>query len=454
MALSLGTIFQPLNDFFVGLYGSPVGSSVMFRFDKYGSVISEKDFIDPRHPELGYSANLAEEKFSDLINYVPQDVGDGISLAFTADTVDTTYFYRLLSPAQPCVSGSDQTAQDIIAAFSTLKADALKQWTNLALESSSGLMMKFEASIPKPTNWYDTSAKDVWTDHSISITTPPAAAEPPPDLSPLWRLKLSDAAFQAVALPELVRASPVLAKAINTSMVAHHIDVANLNLANRDVQPVALRDARLTEREINMSPISGSVPHAMSMIHGSSIAAAIAVTGGPEVTASLVQPAMQEQSYTIHDSISQELTSVGIGDRFKYAQVVGLQEQTAAVITDAIDVSFAYSLVRIRRPWLIDSFLNDPSWYVPSLSQGAISTGSTGSSFSLLTIGFVTIKDLVIRANWAADDVANSNGATDFGPFKVEGGVVEGKLSHPGIQVVGWLVQALPDLPPNDPPSV
>lgn len=30
-----------------------------------------------------------------------------------------------------------------------------------------------------------------------------------------------------------------------------------------------------------------------------------------------------------------------------------------------------------------------------------------------MAIGFVTIEDLVIQANWPAGDVANSNGATE-----------------------------------------
>jgi hypothetical protein len=68
-------------------------------------------------------------------------------------------------------------------------------------------------------------------------------------------------------------------------------------------------------------------------------------------------------------------------------------------------------------------------------------------------MAFVTVKDLVINANWPAADVANSAEATDFGPFKVDGGIAAGNLSHPGVQVIGWLVQTMPSLPPNDPPA-
>jgi hypothetical protein len=61
---------------------------------------------------------------------------------------------------------------------------------------------------------------------------------------------------------------------------------------------------------------------------------------------------------------------------------------------------------------------------------------------------------LAQNANWY-EDVANASIATDFGPFKVTAGIVnnELKLSHPGLQIIGWVLQKMPDLPPNDPPA-
>jgi hypothetical protein len=109
--------------------------------------------------------------------------------------------------------------------------------------------------------------------------------------------------------------------------------------------------------------------------------------------------------------------------------------------------------VKIDRPWWIDAFVSDRTWFIPATPKGAISAGSIGNPFGLSTMAFVVIKDLVITANWPAADIANSAEATDFGPFKVDAGIAAGTLSHPGIQIIGWLVETMPNLPPNDPPA-
>src|SRR5208283_4853743 len=169
MALSFDAIFNPINDYFVKRFQTGADNPVQFRFDKFGSVISNQDFIDPNHPELGYSSSRATEKFSDLVNHIPSDNGDGINIVFRQDAIDDAYFFRLLSPAQPCVSGDSPHNQGIIDAFSTLKADAVKVWQDLKQESSLGLMLEFKPSLAEPENWYNESADANWTPVSFSV---------------------------------------------------------------------------------------------------------------------------------------------------------------------------------------------------------------------------------------------------------------------------------------------
>ena len=80
----------------------------MFRFDRYGSVISGKDFIESNHPELCCLANLAGKKFSDLIKDVAQNGGDGISLAVDGDTVGSIL---LVSTTIPYIVGWSKVAR-------------------------------------------------------------------------------------------------------------------------------------------------------------------------------------------------------------------------------------------------------------------------------------------------------------------------------------------------------
>jgi hypothetical protein len=158
-------------------------------------------------------------------------------------------------------------------------------------------------------------------------------------------------------------------------------------------------------------------------------------------------------SFAIHDQVRTQISALALKDRIKLVQEIGTAAPTQPVATDSIAVSFSYSLVKIDRPWWIDAFVSDRTWFIPATPKGAISAGSIGNPFGLSTMAFVVIKDLVITANWPAADIANSAEATDFGPFKVDAGIAAGTLSHPGIQIIGWLVETMPNLPPNDPPA-
>jgi hypothetical protein len=92
--------------------------------------------------------------------------------------------------------------------------------------------------------------------------------------------------------------------------------------------------------------------------------------------------------------------------------------------------------------------VNLTTWSIPGVGKGQSTTPPNG--MALLPIAFVAVRALAIKGNWSNEDVANAARATDFGPFKVDNAIVNGTLSHPGLQIVGWLLQKMPSLPPND----
>ena len=170
MPLSLESIHQPLNDFFLDHFKTGAGSPVLFRFDKFGSVISDRDFIDPNHPELGYSSSLAMEKFSDLVNRVPIEDADGLNGYISQVQVDETYFGILISSIAFIPEGvDDDTRSSIVESFGDLKTEAQTAWENLKMESGSGLMMQFRPTLAGPKDWYDKSNANNWTRQSFDI---------------------------------------------------------------------------------------------------------------------------------------------------------------------------------------------------------------------------------------------------------------------------------------------
>lgn len=439
MALSLDAIFKPLNEFFLKLFQTGAGSPVMFRFDKFGSVISEQDFIDPNHPELGYSPNRATEKFSDLVNHIPSDNGDGMSIVFRQDAIDDAYFFRMLSPAQPHVSGDSPDNQGIIEAFSTIKADAVKVWQDLKLESSSGLMLQYKPSLAEPENWYNKLSADIWTHQSFSITALAVPVSPSPPEFQLWRLKLDDAALTRVLQSDRVQLSdPALQVLIKSPS-------SNPAASVRRSEAAALLSART---ESVSSPLTHLVT--ASTVFSARSTGTASIIPGDAVPMDL---ALAHPTFALHDAVRMQMAEIDVSKRYQLAQDIGSSAPTQPALTNSVSISFDYCLIHIRRPWYVGAFISDDSWFVPATAKGSITSGASGNSFHLLPIAFVAIKNLVIEANWAAEDMATAGNATDFGPFKVTSGIVQNKLSHEGTQVIGWLVQNMPDLPPNDPPN-
>lgn len=346
MTLSIEDIHRPMADFFLTQFQTQGGNPILFRFDKFGSVLSDQDFIDPNHPALGYIPALAREKFSDLVNHIPIDAGDGMNIFLSTDSIDNTYFFRLLSPSLPYIPDNSNinTKNLIIHNFSLIKSGALKQWENLKNESLTGLMLQYMPSLATPEDWYDKSKDDIWTSHSFQITeTNPV---PIPGLSTqMWRLK-----------PENVVIPP-----------------------------------RNGELDIN--------------------------------------------------------------NRLHLHRYLSNNAPTETLKASSISIAFDYCLVHIRRPWYVDAFIDDKSWCVPTVPKGQVTSSGPAGNLPLMPICFVEVRNLNIEANWAAEDIATASHATDFGPFKVTANIVNNKLSYQGTQIIGWTLQKMPDLPPNDPPS-
>jgi hypothetical protein len=295
-------------------------------------------------------------------------------------------------------------------------------------------MLAFKPSLATPVNWYDKSHAEAWTNHIFKITENNAAPPVGPP-SQLWRLRLSDAAMKTILkLPEPTPSAP---------------GPAPMNLAARALEVRAISTTAGTAGGIQhvSGPVEGIdhplVPAAAATLRVNRI--------GPVESIGTAAPG--PQMIDLHAAFVQQYHQLDVGRRLELTQFVGNSAPTQPVKTNSLAISFDYCLVNIRRPWLVDVFVNDRSWCIPNEGKGQVNAIGQAGNLSTLPIGFVAIRNLNIEANWVADDVASSSAATDFGPFKVSGEISNNKLSHPGLQIIGWLLQKMPDVPPNDPPA-
>lgn len=400
MSLTLKSIHQPLADFFLNLFNNDPEGSILFRFDKYGSVLSDKDFMDPNHPELGYLPTLAMEKFSDLVNHIPIDNHDGLNITLTKDLIDETYFFRLLEPSNPYILDKmdEATKQAIITNFGLTKNDALKKWQNITFESSTGQMLQYKPSLATPTNWYDKSNNEVWTTISFQITETSSTSTP--NLSNLvWKLKLSEAEIQQIQ--DLPAPEPVM---------------------SQNVQPHLPMKGTITTHSIDLGSQTISV-------HG------ITNPDGPP------------------QKISPVIDNGSLSKQLILNQLLSERAPTQSVKTTNISISFDYCLVYITRNWYESAFINMTSWYVPTLLKGQVTSDDLAGSLTWMPIAFVAIRNLNIEADWATEDITNASIATDFGPFRVSTEIANNKISHEDVQIFAWLLQKMPDLPPASDPN-
>jgi len=128
--------------------------------------------------------------------------------------------------------------------------------------------------------------------------------------------------------------------------------------------------------------------------------------------------------------------------------VLAANAATRPVVTSDVTISFYYCVVNVARPWIHNGFINNPSWRIPGQSKGKLSAND-GHGMPALPVGFVAVKGLSIKSPWTPEDITNLEQSVQFGPFNFDSKVVNGAITHEGIQIVGWMLQKLPDLPPN-----
>ena len=150
------------------------------------------------------------------------------------------------------------------------------------------------------------------------------------------------------------------------------------------------------------------------------------------------------------DSAPRRFRMLDLDKRLLASEILATTQPTKPAATNKIAIQFDYCLVKINRPWFSQALVDDPSWCIPATEKGALTAADPSRpTLALLPIAAVVIKNLSIEASWAGADIAAAMEATDFGPFKVGGGIVNNRLAHEGLQIIGWLVQRMPALPPN-----
>jgi hypothetical protein len=142
-----------------------------------------------------------------------------------------------------------------------------------------------------------------------------------------------------------------------------------------------------------------------------------------------------------------------------HVQELGQQSTPQTVTSKNFKLSFDYCLVEAKREWMSGGFLTARNWYVPHTKAGEIAsgTGAGGGSFEVLPVAAIIVQNLVIEADWSHDDTVTLQSSVNFGPFSLVGRTIDqanNTLSCPGMQIVAWVFEPMPRLPPNSDPTM
>ena len=153
----------------------------------------------------------------------------------------------------------------------------------------------------------------------------------------------------------------------------------------------------------------------------------------------------------IHSDVLPRISSFPFRERMEIQSALATGAPTAPVAISNVTISFDYCVVNITRAWLHDAFINNTSWRIPTQDKGELSAND-GHGLPALPVGFVAIKSLSIQAPWSNEDITNLEQSVQFGAFTIASKVVNGAIGHEGIQIIGWMLQNMPALPPNAAP--
>jgi hypothetical protein len=385
---------------------------------------------------------LAVEQFSTLANALPT-IQDGSIMGAGLLTVDG--LYSLMLEQSQAVSASDMEA------FGAVKRDAQKAFDS-ALPGLTPGVGEFHPAVPTPMDWPFPGAAAAWSSRSFEQTET-VVVEPTPTPSPVLRPPVP----QAIAprpwtwhvAPGNLADTIGSVQALRTTVPPHRVVLPAAQLATH---PVAIRPMLAASMVTRATQFAAAPP---------STAPAVAAAAHPVMASAMMAGPMVMTRPNPVFPPAHVVSATFVRSDVMMLHVAELSQQSVpqAVTAKSLKLSFDYCLVRATRPWLSTGLLALRNWYVPHTKAGefASGTGIGSGSFEVMPTAALVVKSLVIEADWSSDETAVLGKIDKFGPFSLVGRSVsteKNSLRCDGMQIVGWVFEPMPCLPPSSDPAL
>lgn len=315
-----------------------------------------------------------------------------------------------------------------------------------ALQPGMGRYRPLQAT---PANWYDLSADDNWTTISIGAADdpPPPPAGPRPGRSAVlttWQT-LPVNADLVVAKPLDIQLFDAAKTPPATSLRVHEPAMLRAFVGQGQAPAAAARvDARWL-RQIE----AGAPPAPARLRARVTRRAGLTRVGGRTVVTGEMEPPADA---------TLDKRRLFTADRLAVlSELVRANATPEPVATDSLSISFRLCLVQLQRPWLSQSLLSLPGWYLPGFAKASLSDAvSLTAPMALVPTGCILIRDLQINGQWTDGDRQALARSASLGPLSLLGRDLDAgtaTIRVTGMQSIGWLCERMPVLPPAGDPS-
>ena len=157
--------------------------------------------------------------------------------------------------------------------------------------------------------------------------------------------------------------------------------------------------------------------------------------------------------------VPERLVSVDIGVVAQAYDAITNESQPQEVESSSITLSFDYTLVTLDRQWFPTGLVTNSNWYVPGYRAGQLLSPSSPTTQPAMPVAFVAVRRVRLAGTWSSRDVEALPSSVSLGPLSLVGRTITTTggsvtVESPGMQVVAWICQPLPILPPEGDPTV
>jgi hypothetical protein len=456
MSTELEELVEDFYDYFIDLYhqdDAHKDGEAILAFQALGTAITPEMF------ELStgeFAEQLAIEQFSTLANKLPMLEDDTI-VGHSSRTADGLYEVIIFSAKS--LPDSDSTSFDRFRSHAEKEFDTSKKPPLLNTGQS------YRPAVAAPPNWCAPQDPGGWTHKSFTRTetssTTTETGNPRPRPRPKVPLRAWDMrVLQADIAPALE--SPAAVERLMPQLTLR-AQAAGATPGTLKMHSLALASERL---RVSAQPEQAGFMRAQ--LAPAALAPAAfkpqAAFTAPRLNAAAAGAVLRKRP--LLDQLEPGVQPPASAPLIPRADVLAAQTavlndaaSTQDVTSQSITVSFDYCLVDITRSWISDEFFTLKNWYMEGYQQGELAsgTGTGGKPFEVLPAAAILVRNLTIKADWSEENRTSLETTLGFGPFSLQGRTYRketGELLQPGMQLVAWVFEPMPTIPPKGDPGV